>query len=137
MNLQNKDTIVKKVKHQRYHYVKVDNMEEFKYNFRIGNVFKFEDQHRFLKNHHNNSVGIFKKHSYTEWKNIKEVYIVTANNGTIYTVTSWNMKNFGIWKAKYYIPTNSGVELKLRLKNTETGEKNSLGMHQIKRLNNL
>ena len=34
MNLQNKDTIVKKVKHQRYHYVKVDNMEEFKYNFR-------------------------------------------------------------------------------------------------------
>lgn len=112
-------------------------MDEFRYNFRIGNVFKFEDQHKFLKNHHNNSVGIFKKHSYTEWKNIKEGDIVTANNGTIYTVTSWNMKSFGTWKAKYYRPTNSGVELKLRLKNTETGEKNSLGMHEVVKVKRL
>ena len=131
-----KDTILEKVKHARYHYVKVDNMEEFKYNFRIGNVFKFEDQHRFLKNHHNNSVGIFKKHSYTEWKNIKEGDIVTSNNGTIYTVTSWDMGRMGTWEAKFYRPTDSGVKLKLRVKNAE-GKSKILEMHEVTKVKRL
>ena len=148
MNLQNKDTILEKVKHQRYHYVKVDNMEEFKYNF--------QGEHKFLKNPHNNSVGIFRKDSYTDWKNIKEGDVVTVkdeyltytkNNYTSvvrhlmgnWEVTSWDMskKGMGIWDAKFYTPTDSGVRLKLRVRNTETGESNVLQMHQVVKVKRL
>ena len=123
-----KDTILEKVKHQRYHYIKVDNMEEFKYNF--------QSQHKFLKNERIGGVGIFKKHSYTEWKNIKEGDIVTSNNGTIYTVTSWDMKRMGTWEAKFYRPTDSGVKLKLRVKNAE-GKSKILEMHEVLKVKTL
>lgn len=123
-----KDTILEKVKHARYHYVKVDNMEEFKYNFL--------SEHKFLKDERIGGVGIFKKHSYTEWKNIKEGDIVTSNNGTIYTVTSWDMGRMGTWKAKFYRPTDSGVKLKLRVKNAE-GKSKILEMHEVTKVKRL
>lgn len=136
-----KDIIVKKVKHQRYHYIKVDNMEEFKYQFRIG------EGHSFLKDEINNAVAIFKKHSYTDWKNIKEGDIVTVKDEYIYDKPSrdgyihTNKNKVGKFKvtslkfheAKFYRPTMSGVKLKLAVRNIETGMSNVLEMHEIKR----
>tara|TARA_R100000315_G_C5226964_1_gene137978 strand:- start:532 stop:990 length:459 start_codon:yes stop_codon:yes gene_type:complete len=145
-----KDTILETKKYARYHYVKVDNMEEFRYNFL--------SEHSFLKDPNINAIGIFKKHSYTDWKNIKEGDIVTVKddyvyekptqNGYVHTnkmkvgkwkVTSWDMskRGMGTWKAKFYTPTMSGVKLKLRVTNIETGMSNVLQMHEVAKVKKL
>ena len=138
-----KDTILETKKHARYHYVKVDNMEEFRYNFL--------SEHRFLKDPNINAIGIFKKHSYTDWKNIKEGDIVTVKddyvyekptqNGYVHTnkmkVGKWKVTPLKFQKAKFYRPTMSGVKLKLAVRNVETGMANVLEMHEVAKVKKL